>query len=586
MNLVAFHSLFYHIFYCRSFPNNRQVFKKKRQLPKKERWHHYGITKNSPFQNFSMKFQLASAIFSLSFAQVILDEILDSSEHSIFAGLISIVPPITNVLANQSEQTLIAPTNEAFKKMNQKLLDQLKYDGVKLREFLMMQIVPETIVIEDVNFLYPITLLDEQRIVFKVVGNDAKISAGLQSATVQKSIPVGNGIIHSVDTVILPPSKPLDLIKEMGDTSFLVMLTNAGLYETFTSFSGTMLVPNNDAIKEMKQLLRNQKIELTQDLSANIIKLHLISKPIYSGETNSVTKVETLSSNTLDFTFNSDSMYVRGPGNQVIIQTPDIIPSTGVIMSVKNVLLPAGIIEPISTTTAVIDTEAPTVLSETEEPSEETTTDITMDTSTIQVEESKSVETEETTELVVVTTIDGQETKDCSTLLEETLITVQQTDTVEIEQSTVLEDQIITTEDTETVECEHSTETTLSEKETETVECEHSTETILSEKETETVECEHSTEATEATLSEKETGMSVEETETEEETKKTHSPIKGKDSIATPTPVIPGYPANPISPSILNPKQQPANTPEPILSSGSASAYSVSVFIASLFLLF
>jgi uncharacterized surface protein with fasciclin (FAS1) repeats len=128
-----------------------------------------------------------------------------ASSNADFSTLTSLLTSAGLVETLQSEGpfTVFAPTNAAFAKVPKATMDALAADPALLKKVLTYHVVSGRVTAGDV-----VKLTSAK----SVQGEDIKIAAGAQGVTVNNAkvtktdIKGSNGIIHVIDTVILPPS--------------------------------------------------------------------------------------------------------------------------------------------------------------------------------------------------------------------------------------------------------------------------------------------------------------------------------------------------------------------------------------------
>ena len=103
---------------------------------------------------------------------------------------------------NGSEFTVFAPTDAAFAKIDPATIEKLKTDSNLLSSILTYHVVPGKVTAAEVTKLDEAKTANGQTVNIKTDGgsvmvNDAKV--------ITADIPASNGIIHVIDTVILPP---------------------------------------------------------------------------------------------------------------------------------------------------------------------------------------------------------------------------------------------------------------------------------------------------------------------------------------------------------------------------------------------
>jgi uncharacterized surface protein with fasciclin (FAS1) repeats len=107
---------------------------------------------------------------------------------------------IADTLQGQGPFTVFAPANEAFAKLPKDALDGLLHDPSRLAVFLSTHIVPGKITTTEAKALASLASLSGQRI---AVGHDGSVTVN-NAKVVQADVATDNGILHIVDTVLIP----------------------------------------------------------------------------------------------------------------------------------------------------------------------------------------------------------------------------------------------------------------------------------------------------------------------------------------------------------------------------------------------
>lgn len=98
--------------------------------------------------------------------------------------------------------TVFAPTDEAFKKIPEKDLQALLADKKKLAAVLTYHVLPASVKAADVKDGKTIKTVQGSEVKFVVADGKVKIDNATITAT---DIMTKNGVIHVIDTVIMPP---------------------------------------------------------------------------------------------------------------------------------------------------------------------------------------------------------------------------------------------------------------------------------------------------------------------------------------------------------------------------------------------
>jgi uncharacterized surface protein with fasciclin (FAS1) repeats len=110
---------------------------------------------------------------------------------------------LEEVLTNEGPFTVFAPTDEAFAKLPEGTVESLLEDKEALKKVLLYHVVSGEVMASDVVEIDKAKMLNGQYI--KI---DTKDGVRVNDARVIKTdIKADNGIIHVIDTVLLPPSK-------------------------------------------------------------------------------------------------------------------------------------------------------------------------------------------------------------------------------------------------------------------------------------------------------------------------------------------------------------------------------------------
>jgi uncharacterized surface protein with fasciclin (FAS1) repeats len=124
-----------------------------------------------------------------------------------FTSLVAAVTAagLDSTLKSPGPFTVFAPTDEAFSKLPSGMVEALLQDILTLRKVLEYHIVVGKVMAEDVLHLEKATTTE---------GSDLKISTteGVKvdgAAIVIADVEAENGVIHVIDTVLLPPSVSL-----------------------------------------------------------------------------------------------------------------------------------------------------------------------------------------------------------------------------------------------------------------------------------------------------------------------------------------------------------------------------------------
>lgn len=142
----------------------------------------------------------ASALFSTgAFAKDIVDTAVSAGQFNTLATALK-AAGLIDTLKGKGPFTVFAPTDAAFAKIPKADLDALLKDKEKLTAVLTYHVVAGKVMAKDVK---PGAVTTVQGDTFMVKANGGKVM--VDNATVVKTdIVADNGVIHVIDTVILP----------------------------------------------------------------------------------------------------------------------------------------------------------------------------------------------------------------------------------------------------------------------------------------------------------------------------------------------------------------------------------------------
>jgi uncharacterized surface protein with fasciclin (FAS1) repeats len=108
---------------------------------------------------------------------------------------------LVDTLKGEGPFTVFAPTDAAFKKLPAGTLDTLLADKQRLTAVLTYHVVPGKVMAADVIKLSDAKTVEGQKVKIDVVDGSVKVD---EATVTQTDIVASNGVIHVIDTVILP----------------------------------------------------------------------------------------------------------------------------------------------------------------------------------------------------------------------------------------------------------------------------------------------------------------------------------------------------------------------------------------------
>jgi uncharacterized surface protein with fasciclin (FAS1) repeats len=101
--------------------------------------------------------------------------------------------------------TVLAPTDEAFAKIPAKDLEALLADKAALTKVLTYHVIAGNVPSSQVSTMTEAATLEGSKVTIKVV--DGKVVLNGNSTVTGADVATSNGVIHIIDTVLMPPKK-------------------------------------------------------------------------------------------------------------------------------------------------------------------------------------------------------------------------------------------------------------------------------------------------------------------------------------------------------------------------------------------
>jgi transforming growth factor-beta-induced protein len=243
---------------------------------------------------------------------------------------------LVDALTGPGPLTVFAPTDAAFAKLGSRTIDILLKNPDLLRKILLYHVVSGDVRAADVVNLSSATSLQGSSISIAVVGGKVVLNG---NATVTATdIPASNGVIHVIDTVILPPFDVLDVATLNGNfTTLLTAVKAAGLEEALRG-SGpfTVFAPTDAAFRKLPASTLNALLKDPAALG-NILLYHVVSGDVRAAQVVGLSSATSLQGAPINIAVRGGKVVLNG--NSTVIAT-DVAASNGVIHVIDTVILP------------------------------------------------------------------------------------------------------------------------------------------------------------------------------------------------------------------------------------------------------
>lgn len=245
---------------------------------------------------------------------------------------------LVDVLKGHTEFTVFAPTDEAFAKLPTGTVETLLQPGNKdlLRSILLYHVVEGEVKAGEVVKLTDVTTVNGQRASIDTASGVAIEGANVIATDVDAS----NGVIHVIDTVIMPETKNIPEVAKEAKTfsTLLAAVDAAGLTSTLIGEGPfTVFAPTDDAFAALPDgtvasLLRPEN----RDKLVEILTYHVVSGRVYADTAVKLDSAPTVAGKDINIAFRDGGLMI----NRSKVVAADIEASNGVIHVIDAVLLP------------------------------------------------------------------------------------------------------------------------------------------------------------------------------------------------------------------------------------------------------
>jgi len=250
---------------------------------------------------------------------------------------------LTEALSGEGSLTVFAPSNSAFAKLPEDLVNKL-LDPVwqpQLQDLLFYHSLGQEVRSGDLTDGMTAETLNGEDITINLnpprVNDNSIILVGDGYVDVEAS----NGVIHGIDTVLTPTSVTSNIVEiGMANDDFTTLIKAveaAGLVETLTGDGPfTLFAPTNDAFAALDDgvldsLLLPENINtLTKILTYHVLAANVPSTAVTNGD------VETVSGDSITIAVSDSGVKI----NEANVITADVIGSNGIVHVIDKVLIP------------------------------------------------------------------------------------------------------------------------------------------------------------------------------------------------------------------------------------------------------
>ena len=255
---------------------------------------------------------------------------------------------LVDTLKGAGPFTVFAPTDEAFAKLPAGTVENLlKPENLEtLKNVLLYHVVSGNVMAADVVTLDGKTADTVAGSAVNISVKDGKVFLNENVQVIITDIVTTNGVIHVIDTVLLPPAKLADIVDTaVADgrfTTLVAAVQAAGLVDTLKGAGPfTVFAPTDDAFAKLpagtvETLLKPANLETLK----NTLLYHVVPGNVMAAD------VVTLDGKTADTAFAGNSIKISVKDGKVYLNEnvqviiTDVMTTNGVIHVIDTVLLP------------------------------------------------------------------------------------------------------------------------------------------------------------------------------------------------------------------------------------------------------
>lgn len=245
---------------------------------------------------------------------------------------------LVETLQGKGPFTVFAPTDEAFAKLGKDAIaDLLKPENkAKLTAVLTYHVVPGNLPAGKV--VTATSLATVQGATLAVVAGKDGVTVG-GAKVVKTDVIATNGVIHVIDTVVLPPENLVATAAKAGKfQTLLTAATAAGLADTLANGGPfTVFAPTDEAFAKLgKDTIADLLKPENKDKLASVLKYHVVAGIVKAADVVKLKEAKTLQGSAATIKVADGKVMVDGAN----VVATDVAASNGVIHVIDAVILP------------------------------------------------------------------------------------------------------------------------------------------------------------------------------------------------------------------------------------------------------
>jgi transforming growth factor-beta-induced protein len=250
---------------------------------------------------------------------------------------------LVETLKGEGPFTVFAPTDDAFAKLPEGTVEALLADIPQLTDILLYHVVSGKVMAADVVGLdgQSVATVQGQEVAIKVDMGNVYLNENVQ--VIITDVEASNGVIHVIDTVLLPPAELVDIVDTaVADGRFTTLAAALGAADLVETLKGegpfTVFAPTDDAFAKLPEGTVEALLADIPQLT-DILLYHVISGKVMAADVVGLDgqSVATVQGQEVAIKVDMGNVYLN-ENVQVIIT--DVEASNGVIHVIDTVLLP------------------------------------------------------------------------------------------------------------------------------------------------------------------------------------------------------------------------------------------------------
>jgi transforming growth factor-beta-induced protein len=250
---------------------------------------------------------------------------------------------LVDTLKGEGPFTVFAPTDDAFAKLPEGTVESLLLPEnlEQLKSILLYHVVSGKVMASDVVTLTSADTVSGEAVSIKV--EDGKVYLNDTVEVIITDVEASNGVIHVIDSVLLPPAKLSDIVDTaVADGRFTTLAAALGAADLVDTLKGegpfTVFAPTDDAFAKLPEgtvesLLLPENLEQLK----SILLYHVVSGKVMSSDVVTLTSADTVSGEAVSIKVEDGKVYLNDTVEVIIT---DVEASNGVIHVIESVLLP------------------------------------------------------------------------------------------------------------------------------------------------------------------------------------------------------------------------------------------------------